>query len=123
MTAQIAVRPPGRTLPEDFLHQDWAKQGREAPPCLREHRTQCVALLVDLNGDGTDEVVLKAPYRADVFRHTPAGWELIGGLSGTFCADSYKIFRSESFQAAAPEWQDLVVGGQRYRVNPARSCK
>ncbi len=123
MTAQIAVRPPGRTLPEDFLRQDWAKQGREAPPCLREHRAQCIALLVDLNGDGTDEVVLKAAYRIDVYQRTPAGWVSVGGLTGAFCADSFKVFRTEPFQAVAPEWQDLVVGGQRYRVNSARPCK
>jgi hypothetical protein len=122
LAAQIAVRPPGRTLPDDFLRQDWTKQGREAPPCLRDP-THCTALLVDLDGDGTDEVVLNFRYRADVYRRSPAGWTLVGDLAGAYCSGASDAFRTAPFGAVASEWRDLEVGGRRYRVNPSQSCK
>jgi hypothetical protein len=123
LVGQIVVRPPGRTLPEDFLHQDWAKQGRGTPPCLRR-QGDCTALFVDLNGDGADEIVLKDAGSIGVYRRTSAGWVAVGALAGAvFCADSFKAFRNAPFQAVSPEWRDLEIGGRRYRVDPFHSCK
>ena len=57
----IAVHASGRTLPASFLDQNWAVVGNERwplPRCLTRFDAQCEAVLLDLNGDGHDEVAL-----------------------------------------------------------------
>ena len=53
----ISVYPAGRTLPDDFLRQDWGTAQRwMLPECLTNGVTPCDAIILDLGGRGDDDI-------------------------------------------------------------------
>jgi hypothetical protein len=121
LAANIAViEPTGAALPEGFVDTDWSKvmQRYLLPRCLWAN-AKCEALLIDLDGDGSQEVVLfSQPIGpAGVFRHTDAeGWQFVGSLSNVYCAGVRDGLRAGRFAVERPRLNDLVVNGERLRL-------
>jgi hypothetical protein len=125
-SANIAVYPVTRTLPEAFLKQNWAANQSSdwfLPQCLVEDNTKCEAHLLDLDGDGTDEIVLidlSRPWVARVFKQAADGaWHDIGGLSNLVRCDKVRAaLRSGELKLVPSEWRDIEAGGIRLRLEP-----
>jgi hypothetical protein len=119
--ANIAVYPHGGTLPTSFLDQNWAVVGNERgllPQCLTQFNAQCEAVLLDLNGDGRDEVALLDPANSSAaitFEQGPDGtWRTIGALSGPLtCKTVLAALRDGTFSLVPPPWREVDAGGQR----------
>jgi hypothetical protein len=118
--ANIAVYPHGGTL-TSFLDQNWAVVGNERgllPQCLTQFNAQCEAVLLDLNGDGRDEVALLDPANSSAaitFEQGPDGtWRTIGALSGPLtCKTVLAALRDGTFSLVPPPWCEVDAGGQR----------
>ena len=125
VAANVRMWPAGAALPADFLAQKWeaARPGHQLPPCLTRAGSNCDAVMADLNGDGTQEILLfGAPDVAPtvVARQPAGGWVLIGRLPyvTTFCKPLQDKLKAGDFRLVAPRIRELEVGGQRIVVEP-----
>lgn len=113
------VTPPGGAFPLSLLQQDWSKQPRffALPRCLT--RTEkCNAVLMDLDGDGKDEVLLfLAPGGGGhLFKEYDTGWRLEGTLTNGYCVNVREAIARGDVVAAEPRFKDIQAGGQRLTV-------
>jgi hypothetical protein len=122
----IAVYPGASTLPETFLRQNWTANQPQlwlVPRCLVEETAKCDAYLLDLDGDGADEIVvldLSRPGFARTFKQAADGaWHDVGGLSNTVRCDKVRAaLRNGELQLIPTEWRDIEVSGIRLRLEP-----
>lgn len=115
------IQPPGAKLPESFLQADWTKARPPwpMPGCLVRNAT-CEAVLVDLDGDGHDEILLfNLP--ADpgtAFQSDGEGrWNILGTLGNSGCPGVREALRAGKFEAVTPAMKEVEVAGQRVIVN------
>ena len=126
LAQRITVYPRGARLPESFLKQDWnRKQARRAPSeCMAAMNTPCDAILLDLDGDGRQEVVMFAAGSStvSVFHFDEAGWRL-GATFPAPCPGMLDALRAQKFTVMPPasRWNDLVVDGQRLALTSSGS--
>ncbi len=112
--AKITVYPKGAVLPESLLRQNWA--GVDGVPCLPSAEA-CDAFFVDLDGDGTPEVLLGEGANLQVFQTEPGGaWKAIGSIE-PINPNLLKGLREGRFKTVRPRWQDLDVDGHRARLS------
>ena len=118
--ANIDVHPAGETLPPTFLTQDW--NTRAAPACVRGVRmASCDAWSMDLDADGTEEVIVLDQSLIHVFQLTDQMvWAQVGnwGLPPG-CAAFSNEMTAGRFTTAPSEpsrWPDLEISGQRFRL-------
>jgi hypothetical protein len=122
-TANITVlRPAGQpsansTLPESFLRFNWASSPRlsSLPRCLTAN-AKCEALLVDMDGDGQNEILLlNTPAGAvSVFKSDGGeNWRMLGTLSRTSCPGVRDALVAGRFEAVTPSLREIEVNGQR----------
>src|SRR5690606_35107427 len=52
------VHPPGQALPESFARHEWTTETASGAQCLTNADAVCQAVLIDLDADGTMEVLL-----------------------------------------------------------------
>ncbi len=116
--ASIVTQPSGRTLDPQLA--ELADAERLHSPYWNDGKNMA-GLFVDLNHDGTEEFVLMTQNFAVVFSRAGSGWRRVEQMS---------IYRSESrddvvarvgagdFRVESSQWDDLVVGGRRYRLLP-----
>ncbi|MFZ1989203.1 MAG: DUF4153 domain-containing protein [Alphaproteobacteria bacterium] len=111
--AQITVHPKGTSLPEAFLSQDWtADTHYGAPPCLTG-KAKCDAFLLDLDGDGTQEIAI-VDYSATVFKAESNGsWKRIGSI--VLC-DKQDLLKADQFTLEPSALKDIVAGGTHLQV-------
>ena len=116
------VQPPGATLPEAFLRQDWAVDSpwTYQASCLRE-QAECEAVLTDLDGDDKAEILLftqPGGGSGAVFKEASGGsWTYLGALSNLHCPGVAQALRSGDFKTVPPvPARDIEVNGQRLRV-------
>jgi hypothetical protein len=122
--AAISVYPSGKPLPANFLRQDWAKGERWLQPqCLNDSSKHCDAFQMDLDGDGTDEIIMvetSAPSRAFVLTVSGGTWIIAGQLAGGVACDGVlPALREGRFNQAVSPMKDLQVAGRTLRVAPA----
>jgi hypothetical protein len=121
------VIPSGSHLPESFLAQDWNAAGGIARPlseCQVHREARCEALLVDLDGDGVNEIVLfgRQPSSPQVFAERSGAWEVIGTLqTQSGCPSVREALREGKFDSVPAAWRDIMVGGVRIAVMPKGS--
>jgi hypothetical protein len=114
---------PGRALPESFLKQDWAALTRDRndyPWCFRQQSEPCEAFLLDIDGDGADEILLVGDalgYPPTVLRYDGNRWIRAGELSKRMaCDDLRPLLRSGQFRTLPSRWNDIEIGGLRLDI-------
>jgi hypothetical protein len=120
----LGVYPAGRSLPEDFLRQDWATAQRwMLPECVSNGVTPCDAIILDLGGSGVEDILLierkVAPGRGVLFRRDrDGGWRIAGLVYEGMCSTVLEALRAGTYKTAPPDFQDIVVDGHRVHVTP-----
>ncbi len=129
LVTNIAVYPKGAKLPDSFVKQDWHAEnfipGTYVPDCLRLAAVKCDALLLDLDGDGHDEILIADNIEqggiAGLFRAEPNGhWTRVGQIVLPFCTKVTDALRNGQFALAAPLYRDIAVGGVVLQVETAQ---
>lgn len=123
--ANISVSPQGRNLPADFLQQDWSKDDKTytIPDCLRHEDKKCEAYLLDMSGDGQEDVLVRDDDRGRqliLFAKKANGtWDSIGAFdTGYGCKDILQGLQDGRYRAAAPRFHDLEVAGRHLHLQP-----
>ncbi|MBO9546633.1 DUF4153 domain-containing protein [Caulobacter sp.] len=117
--AHMTVYPAGKTLPASFRDQDWTAAGSDSTCLFAGMR--CSALLMDIDGDGTEEVLLASGSVLDIFKSGDRGWRRMAQANG-ICpgVDIDAALKAGAVSLAEPRpRQDLIVGDQRLAVVPA----
>lgn len=119
---QLAVLPQGESLDADFIEAMLADLADDQfRHCLRRAET-CLAWRVDLNQDGRPEVVLLSEQhgqvQARIHHRGTAGWNVLDTLGGgpDTLAQWRERLAAGQVQVVAPQWQDVLIDGQRLRV-------
>ncbi|MEI9990450.1 MAG: hypothetical protein WDM86_10450 [Rhizomicrobium sp.] len=129
LAADVAVYPKGAKLPDSFLKQDWHAEnfipGTFVPDCLRLAGAKCDAILLDLDGDGRDEILIADNIEqggiAGLFREGPdSHWTRAGQVIIPVCAKVAAALRDGQFTLAAPLYRDIAVGGIVLQVETAQ---
>lgn len=112
----------GQVLPERFLAQDWghSPQPWRLPACLIANG-KCEALMIDLDGDGTAEILLFAlpSGLAAAFKAEAGGsWALLGTITNADCAGVRDALRSDPVVLAESRFKEIEVGRDRLRIIP-----
>jgi hypothetical protein len=115
--AKIVVRPGNGRLPDSFINQEWPNDvpvtcPRAQPGSGRE----CVAYLIDFDGDGTNEIVLDTLTNYQVYRLWSDGqWRNDGFLTLGQCGiDTGNLLASGRYRLAP--MREIDVDGRRLRV-------
>jgi len=119
------VYPQGQVLPKSFVDQTWNPPGNQ-PYCL-DGTSQCQAVLIDTDGDGSDEILISSGGDFDIFKQGAAGvWTKVAKTSepcGTRAEAIEKAMRAGDVHIAPSRpSQDVVIGGQRLRIDPESVC-
>lgn len=124
--SNVTVYPDGRALPQSFVLQPekWPSATPRVPPlCLQNRAKRCDAIIVDLNGDGTDEIILSdgetfsPPY---IFKIDNDGvWRVAGELELQLnCPGVRDALRAGQFAVTPSRWKDLTIMGRAFRIGP-----
>ncbi|MGE3477535.1 MAG: DUF4153 domain-containing protein [Rhodospirillaceae bacterium] len=119
LTANITVS--GGALPEALLSQHALAPGPSGlPACLTASSEKCEGFLLDLNADGTDELVL-IPHTGGrppaILSYDGKEWRSAGTLPARLsCEDMRARLRARDFKTPPSPWNDLEVGGVRLGV-------
>lgn len=115
----MKVYPAGKTLPDSFRAQDWTANGSDSVCTFAG--MQCSALVLDVDGDGVDEVLLASGASFDVFRSTDHGWRRVAQANSS-CpgVDIDAALKAGTVRTDAPAARrDLLVGDQRLVLAPS----
>jgi len=117
----ITTYPVGRKMPDDFLRQSWRAADYPSPPlCLTNATFRCDAFFLDLDGDGTDEILLVMARGGSgwVFKLDKDGtWRMAGTLAGDFSCDGVMDdLRTGKYSLPSSQWRDLAVAGHTIRM-------
>ena len=113
------VWPAGKALPAAFLDRGWLFNDATGMGCTLA--APCSAALVDLNGDGEDEVFVVGKERAVVLARTrDQDWSSVFLTELDKCPGLAEALKAGRVETGASDWRDLVVGGKRMAmdVNP-----
>lgn len=127
-TTDIAANivSPARTpLPASFLRRDWttASPSWQIPNCLKRPAERCDAFLLDLTGDGREDILL-VPANANLsvlFAGTADGsWPMVATTSDSTvkCPHVLEALRAGQWQPVAPVAGDLEVAGRHLHLTP-----
>lgn len=115
---KMVVYPAGKALPDSFRSQDWTANDSDAVCTFAG--MSCAALVMDVDGDGADEVLLASGGSFDVFKFTDHGWRRIAQTSSS-CpgVDIDAALKAGTVRADEPTARrDLLVGDQRLVLAP-----
>lgn len=116
--ANMKVYPAGKALPDSFRTQDWTANGSDSTCTFAG--MQCSAVVMDVDGDGTDEVLLASGGSFDVFKSTDHGWRRIAQASSS-CpgVDIDAALKAGTVRTGEPAARrDVLVGDQRLVLDP-----
>ena len=119
--ANVQVWPAGARLPESFLRQQWngADSMGPLPRCLFDGAARCDAFMLDMNGDGKQEVLVYSSAAGLpgvlLSERADGKWRVMGTLSYTLsqCAPLLDKLKAGQFQLVPAQLRDLEIGGLR----------
>jgi hypothetical protein len=125
-TANIAVvYPKGQSLPEMFVQEDWKDESHQPqhPRCLTA-QARCDAVLLDLDGDGVDEILLSQQPTGSfiVYKEREGKWTILGLLENSTCSSVRDGLLAGHFELVAPEVKEIKIAGGRLQVRPFHPC-
>jgi hypothetical protein len=119
----VKVFPTGAKLPQSFVSQTWDAETRGS--CIGPS-SLCKALIFDMDGDGTEEVLLGAGDMSDVFRLENGRWTLVAQTNAP-CGpvDLGKALEAGPARMSEPRTtRDLIIGDQVLEFRPAgKGCE
>ena len=109
------VSPAGGPLPPTFTAQEWSKmqQSYLLPPCLQNERGKCDAIVADIDGDDTPEVLLfgMPTGQAEAFKSEANGsWVFIGSIQNIVCTGAREALSAGKFELIMPTKKEIKVG-------------
>jgi hypothetical protein len=118
LAAAIEVLPRGASLDPElvtYLRRQADSTAGSGLICLRVSGVACVVLVVDLDGDGVDEVASVNGHPMNVYARSAGGWVRVGELRGEGYADPRWLdsVRSAPPQVVPSRWHSLEIGGRR----------
>ncbi|MDE2182542.1 MAG: DUF4153 domain-containing protein [Alphaproteobacteria bacterium] len=129
--AAVTVHPLGRSLPATFVGQNWFTMTPFDIGILGEcisagSGDSCDAVLSDLNGDGSQEIILiytrgKASWSATIYHWNGKDWQAAGRIDGNHCMKQRDLLLAGQFKAAPPQdpIADLQIGSDRVSPQPS----
>jgi len=129
--ANIAlVHPRGQALPDSFLRYDWTREtAPQLPRCLTTTDAKCEAVLADLDGDGSMEILLFALHgsgrvlTAGAFKAGPdESWTWLGSIVNVHCPGVRDALATGQLMTVEPRLKEIDANGIRLRVNTDRGC-
>jgi hypothetical protein len=115
------VYPAGGTVPASFIAQEWdsMQQLWLLPTCLQNERGKCNAIIADIDGDDTPEILLfttplgtGAAFKAQ----TGGGWAFIGGIQNASCAGVQSAIGAGKFELVTPVNKQIRAGEQTLNI-------
>jgi hypothetical protein len=130
----VTAWPAGAKLPASFVSQKWETVVNEAKPdCLNSKKGRCDGFMIDMTGDGVDEVLLIDVASGDnaLMAQRPDGsWGLIGTINYQYshCKPLLEKLKAGTFSVVESKVRELEVAGQRVGlimlpVSPEAGCK
>lgn len=121
---KTTVYPAGSVLPQSLVLQDWSPADGDSVCVYPE--TICSAVLLDVDGDGVEEVLFSNGSNIDVIQQAPnKSWKKISTATAR-CngVDLDKALKSGSVRMADPvPRRDILIGDLRLAVTPfATGC-
>ena len=122
--SNMRVLPEGTRLPDSFLRTDWTAVPGEVytPRCLVMAKARCSAYLLDVDGDGKDEVLVMgddSPWSMVAQEGADGQWHALASMTAVRCGTDGKPDPNALPHTVAPALPDIAVGGKRYQLNPA----
>jgi Domain of unknown function (DUF4153) len=125
--AKLRIFPGGRALDKvliDALVEDSAKAGTTF--LFQKSTDNSVGVFIDLDGDHADEFVLITNNSGVLYAQRGGHWIRIGslfdaasaGIIANFARSVLHELEQGNFSAVRPEWSELKIGTQVYRVSP-----
>jgi hypothetical protein len=120
--SRIEVHPAGRELPADLAEQLLAQHRATRRLWCVDQGPPCIALLVDLDDDGDEEVAVPLGLgSATVYSRRPEGWREVGSLTGRFARldDLYAGLEQKAIRPLPPpRYHGVEIGEQRLVFTP-----
>lgn len=125
LATRIKSMRPDQTVPQSFLDQNWSdpEHLHRALPCFSDENGTCEALRVDVDGDGTEELILFSDkeYPAPELYHQKDGtWRLVAALPQRLsCPDMRALLSAGEFALVPPvrAWRDFDIGGLKLPID------
>jgi len=122
------VYPDGNSLPQAFIETNWNARtpGYSVLACLKEPRIKCDVLMLDFDGDGTDEIVLVPPgaSRAVVIGlDKDNAWNDLGTISNLDCAGVRAALLGGNLSLVPSRLRDVEVAGRRLQMSWTTDCR
>jgi hypothetical protein len=124
LAKSLNVYPPGAALPASFLSQDWSHDSSNQA-CFTNIALpgRCDAYVLDIDGDGTPEVLLTqetgaAGVMLDVYKQSGGRWSELGQLYAV-CADSVAALRAGRVKLVSRTGVDVELAGRRLALVPS----
>jgi hypothetical protein len=123
----IVVYPNGKVVPREFIETNWNDRypNYMIPSCLKE-RNKCDVFMLDLDGDGADEVVLLVPgaTRAWVMTQTAdKAWNYFGEIANIDCEGVRAALLAGNFSVVPSTARDIQIAGRRLRMSWPADCR
>jgi hypothetical protein len=125
-TNLVVIYPSDKSLPREFLEASWSAHPLSymLPKCLTTN-IRCDAIIADLDGDGTDEIILLAfaDRNASVFRLKPDHmWDYFSVIPNLECDGVREALATGKFAIVTSTTKELEVAGRRLRMNSPSNC-
>jgi len=121
------IYPADRTLGNTLVEALVAKWKTEPDETLNQGCAMgnCLGIFVDLNSDGVEEFVLMSTNLGWAFEQHDGEWRSIGRVwNQTPAGITWQPIRDAAarseISAVTPQWQELSIGGRKFRVSADR---
>jgi hypothetical protein len=125
IASRIELHPEGTVLDPAFVQylEAEAKTNQPALPiCLTRSIERCFMVALDLDGDGSPEIMALNTYPTAVYSKVGGNWTKVGVLTGANPSRKQleTLVRESQFKAAPHPWSDVSIGEHRFTVQGVR---